>query len=189
MNRNEEKQIELRKRVEAVSGIEPRTPQQFDSLATSILTRTKQRMSSTTLKRFWGYIEKDSDSQIRTSTLDILAQYIGYVSWKAFCRVKESVASSDFLVVKRVQTSDLGVFTIIRLLWEPDRCVSVRYEGSDLFTVVESINSKLQINDTFHCSGFVENQPLVLIGLTRPGKAPCSYICGQAGGIKFQVET
>lgn len=187
MNRNEDKQIELRKRVEVVSGIKPKTPQQFDSLTTSILIRTKQRMSSTTLKRFWGYIEKDSDSQIRTSTLDILAQYIGYVSWKAFCGVDEAVVSSDFLAAKRVQASELEVLTIIRLLWEPNRCVSIRYEGSDLFTVVESINSKLKINDTFHCSGFVEKQPLVLTGLTRPGLEPCSYVCGKAGGIRFEV--
>lgn len=187
MNRNEEKQIELRKRIEAVSGIEPKTPQQFDSLATSILTRTKQRMSSTTLKRFWGYIEKGSDSQIRSSTLDILAQYVGYVSWKAFCGVDEAVVSSDFLAAKRMQTSELEVFTIIRLLWEPNRCVSIRYEGSDLFTVVESINSKLTVGDTFHCSGFVENQSLIMTELSHHGMPPCSYICGKAGGIKFEI--
>lgn len=187
MNRNEEKHIELRKRVEVMSGVAPQTPRDFEILVASIFTRTKQRMSSTTLKRFWGYIEKDSDTQIRTSTLDILAQYIGYVSWKAFCGVDEKLGSSDFLAAKRVQSSDLDVLTIIRLLWEPDRCVSVRYEGSDLFTVVESINSKLSVNDTFHCSGFVENQPLVLVGLAHQGMPPCSYICGKADGIKFEI--
>lgn len=187
MRINEEKLAELRRKIETVSGIEPKTPRHFEYLAALIFARTKQNLSSTTLKRLWGYIEKDNESKIRTSSLDILAQYVGYVSWKVFCGVKETVESSDFLAVKRVQTSDLEVFTIIRLLWEPDRCVSVRYEGSDLFTVVESINSKLSVNDTFHCSGFVENQPLVLVGLAHQGMPPCSYICGKADGIKFEI--
>ncbi len=185
---NEEKQTELRKRIEAMSGIEPKTPRHFESLAALIFARTKQKLSSTTLKRLWGYIEKGSDSQIRSSTLDILAQYVGYVSWKAFCGVNANEEGSSFLTTKELRVCNIAVHTIIRLLWEPDRCVSIRYEGSDLFTVVESINSKLTAGDTFHCSGFVENQPLIMTELNHEGMPPCSYICGKAGGIKFVIQ-
>lgn len=187
MNINEEKQTELRKKIEVISGIKPKTPRHFELLVASIFARTRQTLSSTTLKRFWGYIEKDSDSRIRISTLDILAKYAGYVSWDVFCNDAKNVNGSDFLITKKLYTANMEIFTVIRLLWEPDRCVTVRYEGSDLFTVVESINSKLSVGDTFHCGGFVTNQPLVLMELIHQGMPPCSYICGKAGGIKFEV--
>ena len=184
---NEEKQTELRKKIEVMSGIEPKTPKHFELLAASIFLRTKQKLSSTTLKRFWGYIEKDSDSKIRVSTLDILAQYAGYTSWEVFCKDNTKTDGSDFLLTKELHTAKIALFTVIRLLWEPDRCVSIRYEGSDLFTVIESVNSKLSVGDTFHCGGFVMNQPLILMELIHQGMPPCSYVCGKAGGIRFEV--
>lgn len=184
---NEEKQKELRKKIEEMLGSEQKTPKDFDFLAASIFLRTKQKLSPTTLKRFWGYIEKDSDSRIRTSTLDILSQYAGYTSWDSFCNNNNKINGSDFLAAKELHTANIVLFTVIRLLWEPDRCVTVRYEGSDLFTVIESINSKLSVGDTFHCGGFATNQPLVLMELIHQGMPPCSYICGKAGGIKFEV--
>lgn len=184
---NEEKQAELRNKIEAMLGVELKTPKHFELLAASIFTRTKQKLSSTTLKRFWGYIEKSSDSKIRVSTLDILAQFAGYTSWDVFCKEDTKNDGSDFLVTKELHTANIALFTVIRLLWEPNRCVSVRYEGSDLFTVIESINSKLSVGDTFHCGGFVANQPLILMELTHQNMPPCSYICGKAGGIRFEV--
>lgn len=184
---NEEKQTELRKRIEAVSGIEPKTPRHFEALAALIFARTKQKLSSTTLKRLWGYIEKENDSRIRLSTLDILAQFVGYTSWNAFCDVNANEEGSSFLTTKELRVCNIAVHTVIRLLWEPNRCVSIRYEGSDLFTVIESVNSKLTVGDTFHCSGFVENQPLIMTELSHHGMPPCSYICGKAGGIKFEI--
>lgn len=188
MNIDEAKQTELRKKIEAMSGIEPKTPRHFESLAALIFTRTKQKLSSTTLKRLWGYIEKENDSRIRVSTLDILAQFVGYTSWDAFCDVNANDEGSSFLTTRELRVSNIAVHTIIRLLWEPDRCVSVRYEGSDLFTVIESVNSKLTAGDTFHCSGFVENQPLIMTELNHEDMPPCSYICGKAGGIKFVIQ-
>lgn len=182
-----QKQEELRQKIETVSGISPKSPREFEYLSMSIFARTRKKISSTTLKRMWGYIERDSESQIRESTLDILATFVGYVSWQAFCKSCSGGESSDFLATKEIHVENLQVWNTIRLLWKPDRCVTIRFEGGDLFTVVESINSKLMTSDTFHCSYIIEKQPLILTQLARKGMDPCSYICGKDGGVMFEI--
>lgn len=53
------------------------TPKDFDFLSERIFEQLHQNISATTLKRIWGYIH-DTASSPRTSTLDMLAQFVGY---------------------------------------------------------------------------------------------------------------
>ena len=72
----------LRTSIEDNVGYKLRTPKDFDTLSDAILEKTKQRVSSSTLKRLWGY---RSDTTIpRPSTLDTLARFVGYDNFKAF---------------------------------------------------------------------------------------------------------
>lgn len=187
MKQEEPKQLELRKKIEIMSGISPKSPRDFDFLSSVIHARTRQKISATTLKRLWGYIEKDSDSQIRISTLDILSNFVGYVSWASFCDLNAGANGSDFIATRTLYAKDLTTGAIIRLLWNPDRCILIRFEGSDVFTVIESRNSKLMVGDTFHTSAIIDKHELLLTELCRPGMQPCSYICGRMGGVTFEV--
>ena len=76
--------VRLRQRLQAAVGMEPRFPRHFAALSDYVFERTNQRISPTTLKRLWGYL--DEGVQPRKSTLDILAQSVGYGSWEDFCR-------------------------------------------------------------------------------------------------------
>lgn len=73
----------LRESIEAAIGRKLRTPKDFDFLAESIFEKLHQRISPTTLKRLWGYLH-DTSSSPRPSTLDLLAQFIGYPSFADF---------------------------------------------------------------------------------------------------------
>ncbi len=61
-----------------------RTPKDFDYLSELIFERVHQTVSPTTLKRLWGYLSEATVP--RSSTLNILSQFVGYDSWDAFCR-------------------------------------------------------------------------------------------------------
>lgn len=76
---------------------------------------------------------------------------------------------------------------MVELMWHPDRVVTVRHEGYEVFTVVESINSKLSVGDTFRCGLIVEGEPMYLAQLKHEGGEPVSYVCGREGGVKFRV--
>lgn len=182
-----QKQEELRKRAELVLGVEVKTPRDFELLQEHIYQKTGERLSLSTLKRFWGYVDKDNiDYRVRVTTLDILAQFAGYQSWVAFCQA--DLAGSDesgTLVNRHLYMKEQAIGTHIVLTWKPDRVVTLRYEGEDLLTVVESIGSKLRPGDTCHCTHIVEGIPLTLFSLVREGVLMGNYICGKEHGVSF----
>ena len=185
----EQKQEELRQLVEKTLGMVVKTPSDFEQLVRQIGEKTGQRLSMSTVKRFWGYVDKDnSDRHVRTSTLDILAQFAGFMNWATFCQMDPSSADdeSGSLTNRHLFAKDLKVGSLVQLRWMPDRLVTVRFEGADLFTVVESINSKLRPGDTFHCSHIVEGLPLTLFNLVREGHITGNYVCGKTHGVTFQ---
>ena len=59
------------------------TPKDFEFLSESIFEKVGERVSPTTLKRLWGYLSETTIP--RLSTLNILAQFVGYAGWAAFC--------------------------------------------------------------------------------------------------------
>lgn len=84
---NEQILQQLRQGVEEAIDTKMRTPKDFDTLSERIYQMTHKRVSSSTLKRFWGYLS--SVSVPRLSTLDILAQFIGYADYESFCHTCE----------------------------------------------------------------------------------------------------
>ena len=64
------------------------TPKDFDVLSDSIFEKTHQSISPTTLKRLWGYLQEPSIP--RSSTLNLLAQYVGFDSWAAYCKEEKT---------------------------------------------------------------------------------------------------
>ncbi|MBQ2298407.1 MAG: hypothetical protein II278_03395 [Bacteroidaceae bacterium] len=56
-----------------------------------------------------------------------------------------------------------------------------------MFSVLESVNSKLNAGDTFRCGLVVEGEPMYLAQLKHEGGEPVSYVCGREGGVKFIV--
>ena len=181
--------IRLQKSVEKAVGRPMLTPCDFDYLSSCVFTTTKENISAMTLKRFWGYLGKKNERQPRLGTLNLLARMVGYTDWMTY--YKESSATgkveSDFLKNKSLLTNSLAKGAIVRLMWHPDRVVTIRHEGYEVFSVLESVNSKLNAGDTFRCGLVVEGEPMYLAQLKHEGGEPVSYVCGREGGVKFIV--
>ena len=79
-----EKAIEqLRLAVERKAGRKMQTNKDFDCLSDSVYDQTHAKISTTTLKRIWGYLSESVTP--RRYTLDQLARFIGYDDFDAFC--------------------------------------------------------------------------------------------------------
>ena len=179
----------LREKAEQVAGRAMSTPRDFDYLSTRIFDKTKGYIAPITLKRFWGYLGDEYRKKPYRSTLNILAQFVGYVSIEAF---EESHAGgfpveSDFLTNDSLQVTALEKGARIELRWYPDRCMTVVYLGMEMFKVVESVNSKLSAGDTFLMSQIIDGEPLTLRCLVHEGMAPTNYVCGRVNGVKYRV--
>ncbi len=171
--------------VEKCTGRAMRTPRDFDYLVVCIFNLTKVHLSSTTLKRFWGYLKEGEGQTPRVYTLDVLSRVAGYKDWNAFLHSDSTHQESEFINNESLNSESLFRGDKIRLLWEPNRDVTIQYEGLGMFTVLESVNSKLSRGDTFHCNHFINGEPLHLYCLVHEGNAPTNYVCGRISGITF----
>ena len=107
----------LRDDIEQSVGYKPKTPYDFDALAVEIEKVTNVRISSHTIKRFWGYLKS---VEVRTSTLDTFVRFIGYTSWEGYVDVHQEYSESDshFSMNNMIDVSTLDSGTRMRLMWK-----------------------------------------------------------------------
>ena len=77
--------------VEKKYGRRVATSTDFESLSVVIEMSVGELISSSTLKRLWGYVSLNPTPRI--ATLDVLARFVGYRNFKEFCEgLKDSQA-------------------------------------------------------------------------------------------------
>lgn len=91
MNANE-LLIELRKFVLIKSGLRNIDPGHCKIISEYVFQETKNYVSETTVKRFFGFA--NTLHKFSLFTLNSLSQYIGYTDWDSFCKDRENHTSS-----------------------------------------------------------------------------------------------
>lgn len=159
----------------------------FDNLSIAIEEKTGERLSVNTLKRLFGYIQ--SVASPRATTMDILANYLGYKTWKRYIYSKENCRSSAFRIwegdKKDIDVSALKPQMHVSFCYEPDRAVTLKYLGDFIFEVESSSNSKLLKGDLLTISHFCYGYPLHVSKVIREGEYLGSFEAGREGGIFF----
>lgn len=145
------------------------TSTDFYSLAQEIESETHERISASTLKRMWGYV--NMTPLPRQTTLDVLAKYIGSTDYKTFCEsIKNSTAlQSRFFTANFINSCDLAPDSRVEIGWDPNRKVTLKYMGDYLFEVESSLNSKLRQGDRFEAANFIKGSPLYISRILRDG--------------------
>lgn len=171
----------LRHEVERKWGRRLSTTADFIALSEAM----EESVSPSTLKRFWGYV--GDRPAPRTSTLDSLARYAGFLDFKAF---RENLAasgrlSSIYFHNDHIEAGALSQGDVVVIGWRPDRQVTLSYLGNSTFKVVESIHSLLRKGDQFEISCIMKGYPLALSGIIRDGIKTDPYVAGLDGGIAY----
>ena len=177
----------LCKEIEKALHRQMKTPKDFDYLKERIYARLHILVSSTTLKRLWGYL--DEGVTTREKTLDVLTQFLGYRDWEEFThRVQnqEEPQSSPVMNRKISVKDDLVLGDCIRLTWQPGRVCDIEYLGDLRFKVIASENTRLHIGDTFECSLIVEGEPLYIDNLKQGNNRSIAYVCGKKSGVMYE---
>lgn len=125
--------------VEQALGHRMQTPKDFDLLREQIYVRLRQLISSSTLKRLWGYTHTESAPS--RASLDVVARFIGYADYDAFCTStgngSDAVASNTVLSRHINVSADLKENDCLLLSWAPGRmaanyvcgkCGGIRFE-------------------------------------------------------------
>ena len=182
---------ELRLRIEASIKRKIETPADFDFLRGIIWERTHEQISTSTLKRLWGYV--DGVDNARNSTLNVLSKALGYENWDAFIlKLKsENVDNSDLVMSESMSSGDLKIGDRLMIAWQPNRVCRLKYLGDNQFEVMESQNSKLKVGDTFRCGLFILGEPVYINDLRQNNGTgePKLFVIGNKSGLtKLRVE-
>ena len=161
------------------------TTTDFESLSVVIEHTIGELISSSTLKRLWGYVSLNPTPRI--ATLDVLSRFIGHKDFNSFCEgLKESQAFTSTFFSSKCQTvAELAEGAMVTLGWAPNRLVILNYLGSFQFEVVASENSQLQAGDRFEISEIIVGYPLYISRILRDGEYTPSYVAGRQKGISL----
>ena len=173
----------LLKEVERKYGREVHTSTDFESLSVVIERDINEYISSATLKRLWGYVSLRPAP--RVATLDVLCRFIGFPSFNAWREeLKHSPAfESGFFSTACITSEELRAGEMILIGWEPNRLVTLLYEGNDTFTVLKSENAKLKADDRFRATQFLLGYPLFIDHIDRADGPTPSYVAGKNNGL------
>ncbi len=155
--------------VEARYGSQPDSPADFAELSLHIKKATSKDISPDTLSRLWGY--KKGYTHVRSSVIEIL---------NAYARAEEE---SDFVYQIAVKADNLQPGQKIRIAWLPDRTAVLEYTGDCRWRVVDVINSKLHVGDTFSCRVIAQGQPLIADNLRTANQNYEGYTIGGKNGL------
>lgn len=169
-------------RVEAMLNRKLQTHGDFVALSDILFDRTRERISSTTLRRMWGYC--DEGVKPRRFTLDVLSRFVLFRDFDDFCsNACNEELQSGLCLGGKIDADYLYEGQLLRMSWLPDRCCLIEHLGHGEFRIVEAVNTKLSIGDTFTCHLFINNEPVYLDNLIHNGQGPMRYVAGRQSGV------
>ncbi len=172
--KNSSKEIQfLKAEIERTAGLKVRTPSDFNYLTEVITNSTNEMLSSTTLKRLWGYIS--GAENIRHSTLNVLSKYLGYKNWDDFITVNFKK------VFDAVYSTELKENAHLEILWEPNRRIKIKHLVNNTYAIEEQTNTVFKKGDTFKCPFFILHEPLCITELKQGNNEIALYVFGGAG--------
>lgn len=178
----------LKSDVERRLGFRIESPADFTALSECLFNGRHGYVSTTTLKRVWGYIsDKGNAYNPSKFTLRALCSLIGFRSVEEYRRndsgIQSVVYSGELLDV-----SQLPAGAEVLLGWNPNRKVRLQHIGNGRFEVIANENSRLCEGDIVECGGFTQYAPAYM-RVYRGGKPPVTYVAGSAQGVTFKVSS
>mgnify|MGYP007115354989 CR=1 FL=1 len=169
--------------IEQHFGQQLQSPADFQLLLQQIWEKQHAVLSLSTIKRLWGYVA--SNGTPRLSTLNTMAQFLGFADWNAYLVALEQRGGSESTMFtgEGIQTADLQAGDRIAVAWQPNRQCTFRYLGDNQFVVENSKNAKLQQGATFSAARFMIGQPMYLDNILLADGTHTSYVAGKRNGL------
>ncbi len=153
------------------------------TLMFDIEKHTRQRIGLNTIKRLMGFLENDIEP--RKNTLDIIAIYLGFLSWdKMNACISENGNSTFDDTDEDIVSPELPTGTIIEFDYDPQRTVRLKHISGDEFLVEKSVNSKLIKGDHIWVSKFIMYCPLYADKVVRNNSDMGRFTAGKEGGLQ-----
>ena len=171
----------IKAEIERRLGREIRYPLDCEALAIDISLKCSERVSASTLKRFFGFVP---NTEPRMYTLDVLSHYLGYKNWDEYLdSLTNKSESSEFVNIDELIITSLQIGDRYMFCYEPMRKVAFEYIGNSRCRIEESVNSKLHVGDIVHITSIALEYPLLISSVERNGVHIGSQTVGKVSGI------
>ncbi len=162
------------------------TPAGASVLALDIEDKTGTPLGLNTIKRLVGVLPADNTP--RRTTLNIIANYLGYPDWNRLVEDTEMQGSGFGNGNIFIEMSDLEDETIVEICWRPDRRLLIRHDGNGQYEVLESENGKLIPGDLLSLSQLAVGFPFIADKVFRNEKPLGCYRAADGAGItRFNI--
>lgn len=174
---------ELLKRLRDKSGIALNQSSHFEVLSQAIFDSTGESLGANTLKRLFGFNIKRVVP--RRSTLDILARYLNFADFdNLLLELGEEADISSFSPVEKVDIDNLADGTNLKITYEPNRTLTLKYLGNFRFRVEEAVGSRnLMEGDEMEVTQIAVGHRFVASHVYRDGKDLGTYEAAKSKGI------
>lgn len=167
-------------------GFIPSTPAEFKDLSLLILKKTQSTISTSSIKRLWGYVQYTSFPS--RSTLNTLARFNDFKDWETFLNEvpyhDSKDSSSGFLDNSLVNANTLNIDDEIIIKWDNEKSCTLEYISYLRFRVIEANNIKLQPGDTCTLHSVCVGLPLFISNIQRESVIIPAYIGAKKGGVR-----
>lgn len=173
---------ELKKKIEERLGSPLTYSADCERLAAAIEEATGERLGVTTIKRMFGFAGEQVEP--RGTTMDIIAQYLGYDDMKDMTRqLGDASDISMFTPVDEINVSTLREGTQIQFTYDPDRLIVITYIGDFWFIINESLGSKLRKGDKIRLTQLAKGFELLISDVVRDSTNLGPYHAAKNGGL------
>ena len=122
------------------SGLNLRLSSDIEALQIEIEKTTNEYLSVNTLKRLIGFIHDEREP--RTSTLDIIAKYLGFDNWDILLNIYEKHKALED-IKNTINGCCFYIGEIIEVKYRKTQHITLQYTGNNIFHIVHSNNSEL----------------------------------------------
>lgn len=147
--------------------------------------RTGRTISTSTLKRLWGYVRTEQSTTF--STLSLLCRYAGFNDWNQFCNRKQNEMAdddSDFGSDMIINCSSLPIGETLMLRWSKCKMLVIRKrEHPARFEVLHSENVKLKPSDQADITGLAIGMPFKATYCMRGNSLMGTYTGARHSGL------
>ena len=167
------------------SGHEIRLSHDCELLALDIESVTSEHIGVNTIKRLLGFIADERTT--RTSTLDVIAHYLGFANWEDLRLADENYSNSAFDDRDEFLAGSLEIGQKVIISYPPNRTIIIENLGDNHFRVIESENSKLLKGDLLTLTHIIRHYPLLVSEVIRDGQNLGAFTAGKTQGINFEL--
>lgn len=167
------------------SGHEIRLSRDCELLALDIESVTSEHIGVNTIKRLLGFIADERTT--RTSTLDVIAHYLGFANWEDLRLADENYSNSAFDDRDEFLAGSLEIGQKVIISYPPNRTIIIENLGDNHFRVIESENSKLLKGDLLTLTHIIRHYPLLVSEVIRDDQNLGPFTAGKTQGINFEL--